>query len=190
MSAIYYSSKSYEADNDTMEIPPQSMYIQKGTGKKKEVYAFDGVTKVGHSGSVQIEDDSSNAKGSKYTNNAKLQGTEVTVECLMSEVYTTKTKFADKKLNSNRPTSALKVLYKLKDDRKKLTVVTKYRTYKDMLIKSISVEESSENPYGWTGEVVFHEVLTSAGKSTNSNTSQNPTDDTRIPSLGAQSLYK
>ena len=71
----------------TFNTPPQPVYIY-DAGRGMTFY-FDGVIKVDHSVQLKIEDDPSNVKNG-YVNSAKNEADEVTLDVVMSKVYTTK----------------------------------------------------------------------------------------------------
>ena len=172
LSVVY--KKSAGAADDTpapkdFPAPPQSVAIYDPATKKS--YWFDGVIKLQHTGTLKLEEDLSEKKAyekTKYVNNAKVEPDKVTLNVIMSDVYTdendltvtVKTGKNGKKTSTGetRSTAAVKVLHALKDDRTKLMVITPQYIYSDMLLSGMSINQDEENPYGWEGQLTFQKV--------------------------------
>lgn len=142
-----------------MHISQQPAYIY--DVDKRATYVFDGVVKIQHAQTLKIEDDPSSKKGKNYINNAQNEPDEITLDVVMSNVYSEQSDITGQ--NSDRAKGALATLMELKKARRKVQVVTYYATYSNMLLKSISVVQDDTNHYGWTGQLTFHESVASKG---------------------------
>lgn len=164
-------------------ISPQPLYIF-DTDKKRQLL-FDGVIKTEHTLSLKIEDDPSNIKdGSAYVNNAKNDPNEVTIEVMMSNVYTSQNDLAGK--TENRTKNAYEVLQELKTSRRKCEVVTSIMTYKNMLLKTVQVLQDENTPFGWSATLTFREAPTNTGaknKTQSTSCVDDGTTNGRTPSV-------
>lgn len=142
-----------------MHISQQPAYIY--DVDKRATYVFDGVVKIQHAQTLKIEDDPSSKKGKNYINNAQNEPDEITLDVVMSNVYSEQSDITGP--NSDRAKGALATLMELKKARRKVQVVTYYATYSNMLLKSISVVQDDTNHYGWTGQLTFHESVAAKG---------------------------
>ena len=116
------------------DISPQPMYVY--DKKKKHKLQFDGVLKIEHTVALKIEDDPANAKaGDGFVNNAKNEANEVAFDVVMSPVYTTKNDLAGS--SGDRSKNAYTTLLEIKNNRRTVQVITKLKTYSNMLIKSM-----------------------------------------------------
>ena len=141
-----------------MNRPPQTVYV--GHGDK--VYWFDAIIKAQHTSSLKIEDDPSNAKGDKYTNNATLEPKELALDISMSDCIST---IDDLTIGSNsRSVNAYQKLLELQKSRVMLGVSTRLFSYTRMLIKSIIAVEDNTNPEGLTASITFREIMEPAAK--------------------------
>ena len=150
-------------------VPPQTVAIYDSSTKK--AYAFDGVIKLQHTGTLKMEEDLSEKKAyekNQYLNNAKVEPDKVTLNVIMSDVYTDENDLTStvkvgkngKKTSSGetRSTAAMKVLHTLKDDRARLVVITPQYIYSDMLLSGLSISQNEDNPYGWEGQITFQKA--------------------------------
>lgn len=133
--------------------------------KTKEVYAFDGVLKVQYNMANSIEDDSTKSDDAKFTNNAKLSPTEISVDFIMSEVHNTVSALTPTTDSGSRCSDTLLNLNKIKDERHILEVSTSIATIKNMLVKSVTVTQDDTGPLNLTGTIVLHERLEIKDKS-------------------------
>lgn len=159
-----------------LNISPQPLYIFDSGANKKLL--FDGVMKMEHTLSLKIEDDPSNIKkenGASYVNNAKNDPNEITIEVMMSDVYTARNDLSG--TTSKRTKNAFEVLQELKTSRRKVEVVTSIMTYKDMLLKTVQVLQDENTPFGWTGSLTFREAPEANASAKNTVQSTKCVDD-------------
>ena len=166
-------SKKKEKSGIT-NVPPQTCCIyDKDTNK---VYLFDGVIKIQHQLTNKLEEEPSKNK-EMYVNNAKGEPDKVTLEVMMSDVYTGKSALDQAigmnsaqasaknhtksylKTENSRSANALAVLKALKEKRNKLAVITPQIVYTDMLIASIVSNQDETCPFGWSGQIVFQRAF-------------------------------
>jgi len=181
-------------------IPPQSVCIYDQDDKK--TYSFDGVLKIQHDLSLKIEEDPSKKK-ELYVNNARNEPDKVSLDVMMSDVYSgggtlmeyiglekqkTKSlsvfKGTTKETRSAKAASALQAL---KESRHMLTVMTQHLVYKDMLLQGVTITQDDATPFGWQGQLTFQEKYEVQQK--NDKTSSVRTvvgDDRPDPSVAAQ----
>lgn len=161
-------------DDSKFIVPPQSVCIYHQTTGK--LYMFDGVTKIQHHFATQISEEAkSDTKDTdKWVNNAKNDPDKVTLDVVMSDVYTDDGNMtlstgwdlpaqqdaynASKNAiisDFTRSGNAVKVLHRLKEAREKVTVITPQYVHVDMLIAGITVSQDSNCPCGWIGSIDF-----------------------------------
>lgn len=143
-----------------LNTPPQIMYLY--DPETKSSYYFDGVTSLEHSLTVKVEDDPKNAKKETHINNAKVEPNKLTISAMMSNLYTTEGALPGKK--KNRAQNALDVLDRIRNDRKKLDVITSMRTYKEMLIESIAIKQDDSNVEGWEAQISLKQFMAAPKK--------------------------
>lgn len=165
---------------ERFDVPPQSCCIyDQDTGK---TYLFDGVMSVQHALSMKIEEEPSKYKD-QYVNNARNEPDKVTLSVAMSDVYSgggdiidasgwdsdsQKTAFyntKDKLLSRiggseswSRSELAFYTLHRLKEDRKKLALITPQFVYVDMIIANLTVTWDEKCTYGWNGQLVLQKA--------------------------------
>lgn len=159
---------------------------------KKKKLKFDGVFKLSTTSSVTIDEEK--GTGSGYTNKAKNAPTEISMECTISELYLSNGANAltngENTKGKQRPKKALKYLLDLKTSRRLVEVKTGYVNYKNMLLKSIEVEQSPEMQYQIHMNLTFHEVIKSSTKKSSSKETPTSEDDTHTPSNWSNLVYK
>lgn len=173
-------------------VPPQSVCIYDQTDES--VYLFDGVTKIQHSLTMDIQEEPDDKKKSKYLNNARNNPDKLTIDVVMSDVYTgegaivtkasdlssQQTKAGDaasKVLGSpvsaksswTRSEAAANTLHWLKEQRRYVSVITPQYVHVDMIISSVTINQDDNFPCGWEGQIVFqHAFEKEVKKPTNS----------------------
>lgn len=171
------------------EVDPQPVYIWEPLAN--EFWVFDGVIKVEHNVSLKIEDDPDAIKRDKnatgYYNNARNEGNEISIEAIMSPVYTTQNALAGYD-GGDRSTNAYTKMLNIKVNRTPVGVITTLKAYMNMLIKSIQVLQDDTNPYGMTVQIVFHEIIMQTGSASTNSTQassvkDNGTSGGRTPSV-------
>lgn len=164
---------------DDFVSPPKACYIYDTDLNK--YYYFDGVVKSSHALALKIEEEVQKNK-EQYINNAKNEPNKLTMDVVMSDVYTDRSDLTD--TQEVRSVSAFEVLNELKRSRRKVKVITTLMTYNEMLLGSISVEQNEDLQYGWAGQLTFQEPYESTQKkdSTASSVKDNGTTETRTPS--------
>ncbi len=151
---------------------------------KGKTYVFDGVVKIQHALSLKMEEDTSSKKGKDIVNNAQNEPDEVTMEVVMSNVYSTQSDITQS--NDDRAKGALATLMELKKARRKVQVITYYATYNNMLLQGIAISQDESNHFGWTGELTFKEVTSSSSGSATSTAGTSKVTTTsggRTPSI-------
>ena len=170
------SSSETESEEPPIEfaVPPQSVCIyHQSTGK---IYMFDGVTKIQHVFAVKLEE---NAKADtkdkdKVVNNATNEPDKLTLDVVMSDVYTDNNNMtiangwdADQQSTSysktkdsvisdfTRSGNAAYVLRRLKEERSKLSVITPQYVHVDMILSNVTITQDDECPFGWVGQIEF-----------------------------------
>jgi len=160
------------------KVPPQSVCIYDQTSKK--VYSFDGVMKIQHNLTLDIQEEPDNKK-KEYVNNAKNQPDKLTLDIVMSDVYTgggttvkkatkltsaqntavnkTKKSIQRESSGKTRSETAFYVLHWLKEQRRKLSVITPQYVYTDMILASVTVNQDDSNTFGWDGQLVFQKAF-------------------------------
>ena len=189
------NSGSSGTNEPGFKVPPQSTCIY--DQKTKAVYLFDGVTKIQHSISVDIQEKPESDKN-KYVNNAKNEPDKVTLDVVMSDVYSgggsifnhtkmskkmktawnaTKNQMTARESKSamSRSEKAYYTLHWLKEQRHKVSVITPQFIYVNMIVASFTVNQDDACPFGWEGQMVLQEAFESAASKRNA--SQQKTED-------------
>ena len=152
-----------------LSVPPQSCCIY----CEGQIYMFDGVIRIQHNISTKIEEEP-NAEKYSYVNNALNEPDKLTLDVMMSDVYTGGGPMVSQPAHkaeqstvlsvaagngitteNSRSANAYGILKQMKEDRKYVAVVTPQFVYCDMLITSIVANQDESCPYGWSGQVVF-----------------------------------
>lgn len=171
-------------DNEVMTVPPQSVCIyDNSTGK---TYLFDGVLKIQHQLTMKIEEEPSKKKD-EYVNNARNEPDKVTIEVVMSDVYSGGGAFSNSaglsneqsaarnatknsvSIEDSRSANAFAVLHALKEARQKLAVITPQFVYVNMIIASVTTNQDDSCPYGWMGQIVFQRAYEQKKKQENNS---------------------
>lgn len=154
-----FSQSGIYAGSDEFPAPPQTIYVFDTDLNK--TYVFDGVVKMSHDLTLKMEEEPDEKKAANFTNNARNEPNKVTIEVIMSDVYTTRNDLTNR--NEVRSKSAMEVLAELKQSRRKVQVVTTLLTYNNMLLAGISVtQDDSTTHHGWQGQLTFAECYESA----------------------------
>lgn len=167
-------------------VPPQSVCIYDQSDGA--VYMFDGVTKVQHTLALDIQEEPDSKKKDEFVNNARNQPDKLSLDIVMSDVYTgggdiiTKQSIAKDKfkeaINSipgsliqqemknpwTRSASAFYTLHWLKEQRRKLTVITPQYVHVNMILGNITVNHEDSCPFGWEGQIVFQKAYETVKK--------------------------
>jgi len=190
------SSGSKPKKEEGFAVPPQSVCIYDQSDKS--TYMFDGVTKVQHVLALDIQEEPDKKK-KDYVNNAKNEPDKLTIDVLMSDVYSGKGSIITKaqklknvqkdvKKSWTRSATAFNTLHWLKEERRKLTVITPQFVYTDMILSNVTVNHDDACPFGWEGQLTFQHAY-KAKKATKKATKDNGTENKRIdPSVIAQTL--
>lgn len=179
------SAATQKKKQDAMSVPPQTCCLyDPGSGK---VYMFDGVVRIQHQNSVKLEEEP-NAEKYTYVNNALNEPDKVTLDVIMSDVYTGTSaldsapsvksdqeralnagKGAGLVVETSRSANAFGVLKELKESRQYLEVVTPQHVYVEMMITSIVANQDESCPYGWSGQITFQSKYTPINAGYNAN---------------------
>lgn len=167
-------------NEDILVVPPQSVCIYDETDGS--IYFFDGVIKITHTLAMDIQEEPDAQKKNKYVNNAKNEPDKLTLDIVMSDVYSgngpivdNSGSFTDKqraaynatenslmKRNTQEPwtrsENAFHTLHWLKEERRKLAVITPQYVHTDMIISSFTCVQDENSPFGWEGQLVFQQA--------------------------------
>ena len=177
-------------------IPPQDVCIF--DQEESKVYTFDGVLKIQQSMTLKIEEDPSKKK-ELYVNNARNEPDKVTLDVMMSDVYSGTSTLTvhtgsdatqqaamsafDGTQESTRSGRAVAVLHMLKEARRMLTVITPQYVYTDMLLQGVTISQDDATPFGWEGQLTFQEKYeTTQQKDNTSSKASNSNVEKRTPS--------
>jgi hypothetical protein len=142
-------------------------------------YSFDGVTSISHTLSLKLATDADEAAGSDYVNNARNEPDTVTLSVVASDASVPVIGWSRQMMTT---------LASIKKNRYLCQVVTSLRTYSNMLLTSLNIQQDENCPDGWTGTLTF----TQAEKPATVSVSHN--DYASAPSSGgaakAQSVGK
>lgn len=152
-SAYVVSNPKTQTGSNVPMLPVDQIFLIYDPDKNHTLI-FDGVIRIQHAHSVEIKD-SSDSNSASYTNSAKVQPNEITVDVAMSNVHTATGDLPG--TSGDRIRNAFAVLTELKEGRRLLQCVTSLATYRNMLLKSIAITQDDTATEGWTGSLVFHE---------------------------------
>ena len=192
-------------NEDILVVPPQNVCIYDESDGA--IYFFDGVIKINHTLSMDIQEEPDSQKKKKYVNNAKNEPDKLTLDIVMSDVYTgngpivdNAGSFTDKqraafnategsliKRNAQDPwtrsENAFYTLHWLKEERRKLAVITPQFVHTDMIISSFTCNQDENCPFGWEGQLVFQEAYEKEPVKQKSTRGDGTGSDTGDPSL-------
>ncbi len=178
--------------DSVFEVPPQSVCIYDET--TGGVYLFDGVVKIQHTMSVKLEEEPDKKK-EEYVNNARNEPDKVTLDVVMSDVYSSGgTKARESSLNaaqsrafnaaqkalidsrSSRSTLVYQVFHWLKEQRRRLTLITPQYIYVNMIITGMTVTQDDSCPFGWQGQITLQSAYQSSAQQQNKTGTGKPTE--------------
>ena len=125
-------------------------------------YTFDGVTSISHALSLRVSTDSDSSETSDYVNHAKNEPDVLTLSVVASDANVPVIGWSRQTLTS---------LAQIKENRMLCKVYTSLRTYDNMLLSSISVQQDDSCPDGWVGTLTFTHVNPPEGSSVNTYSS-------------------
>lgn len=182
------ASKSPSLTQKKFPAPPQSICVINQS--VKEFYTFDGVIEVKHSFSSRFDECPSDYRD-EYVNGARNEPDKISLDVMMSDVYTNQTdltkgvpvdsrhssarKNAKKHVtegdSTSRSSNALEKLYMLKTKRLKLTIITPQHVYLDMVLGAVTVKQDEKTPFGWEAQLDFQHYLELKPEKTSSSSS-------------------
>ena len=109
-------------------------------------YSFDGVTSISHALSLKVATDSDSDEDGDYVNHAKNEPDVLTLSVVASDANTAVIGWSRQTMTS---------LCQIKEMRLLCRVVTSLRTYENMLLTALSVQQDENCPEGWTGTLTF-----------------------------------
>ena len=195
--SIEYAGNSQQeprtgSSKNRFEVPPQCACIYDQTSGG--VYLFDGVLKIQHNISVKLEEEPEKKKD-EYVNNARNEPDKVVLDVRMSDVYyggsstadaTRLNEYQTQALNAakkalidstkTRSTSIYQTLHWLKEQRRKLTLITTHYVYVEMIITSLTVNQDETSPCGWEGQITFQSAYKTKEQQKNQSSGK-PTDN-------------
>ena len=116
-------------------------------------YTFDGVTSVSHSLNLKVATDGDSQAGTDWVNNARNEPDVVTLSVAASDTHVPMAGWSRQTFAS---------LAQVKEYRLLCQVYTGLRTYDNMLLTALSVQQDETCPDGWVGTLTF----TRAGEGT------------------------
>lgn len=109
-------------------------------------YSFDGVTSIAHALNLKLATDSDSEEDGDYINHAKNEPDVLTLSVVASDANAAVIGWSRQTLAS---------LCQIKEKRFLCKVVTSLRTYDDMLLTALAVQQDDTCPDGWTGTLTF-----------------------------------
>ncbi len=109
-------------------------------------YTFDGVTAISHALTLKVSTDSDSSEGSDYVNNARNEPDVITLSVVASDTAVAVSGWSRQTMTS---------LSQIKEMRLLCQVVTSLRTYDNMLLMALSVQQDDTCPDGWIGTLTF-----------------------------------
>ena len=170
--------ESEEAASNPGELAPPPTGVCIYDPSDGAIYTFDGVVKINHALSMDLQEEPEGEKKAKYVNNAKNEPDKLTIDVMMSDVYTGGTLLDMGGYMSAQQSSALDAarnavttqgftrsavffhaLHWLKEQRRKLAVITPQYVHVDMIIASVTVSQDENSPFGWEGQIGFQHAF-------------------------------
>ena len=158
-------------------MPTSTAYILvKKAGYK---YSFDGVPSISHALSLKVSTDSDTSEDADYVNNARNEPDVVTLSVVASDTNVPVIGWSRQTLTS---------LVQIKEMRLLCKVVTNLRTYDNMLLTDLAVQQDETCPDGWTGTLTFTHTDQPAKKTKTENNSstQSSSGSAAARSVGKQ----
>ena len=195
------------SQSEQMLTPPQSVCLY--DHENGHVYLFDGVTKVQHNLSVDIQEEPSKKK-EQYVNSARNQPDKVTLDVVMSDVFSgtgaiyddapsftsaqkkafewTREVLLPPYMNSktwSRSQNAFYTMHYLKYERRKLSVITPHYVYTDMIIASVTGTYDDTCPYGLIMQIELQGAYEVTTKKNNTSSTSQSTEEQRVAAFVA-----
>ena len=142
-------------------------------------YSFDGVTAISHALSLKVATDSESSDGSDYVNNARNEPDVITLSIVASDTNVAVSGWSRQTLTT---------LAQIKEYRLLCQVVTSLRSYDNMLLTALSVQQDDTCPDGWIGTLTFTQTESSASQAKSEDYSSSPTStgSSAAQSVGTQ----
>ena len=113
-------------------------------------YTFDGVTALSHALTLKVSADSeSTDENADLVNHARNEPDVLTLSVVASDAHTAVSDWSRQTMDS---------LVQIKEQRLLCKVFTSLRTYDNMLLTALSVQQDDTTPDGWTGTLTFTQV--------------------------------
>ena len=126
-------------------------------------YSFDGVISMSHALSLKVSTDSDSSDSGDYVNHARNEPDVVTLSVAASDANVPVVGWSRQTMDS---------LAQIKEQRLLCRVVTALRSYDNMLLTSLDVQQDESCPDGWIGTLTFtHTEPDPAGKSEDNSSS-------------------
>lgn len=184
-------------------VPPQSVCIY--DEKNNAIYTFDGVLKIQHNLSMDLQEEPEAKKKEKYVNNAKNEPDKLSLDVVMSDVYSVGGTDFDMEgfissaqenvlanagkavmVEETRSSVMFAALHWLKEQRNKLSVITPQYVYTEMILDSVTVNQDDTCPYGWNGQITFQHAFEPKKEKAEATTGGKETDGVPTPSFISQ----
>ena len=109
-------------------------------------YSFDGVTSISHALSLKVSTDDESSEDSDYVNHARNEPDVLTLSVVASDTNVPVLGWSRQTLTS---------LVQIKELRLLCQVFTSLRTYDNMLLSAMAIQQDETCPDGWTGTLTF-----------------------------------
>lgn len=203
-------SEEAQVNGEILLAPPQGVCIYDPSDGA--IYLFDGVVKINHTLSMDLQEEPEGEKKAKYVNNAKNEPDKVTLDIVMSDVYSgggsiidnagsftqeqrtafdqTESSLIKRDPNDywSRSENAYYTLHWLKEERRKLVVITPQFVYTEMIIASLTVNRDENCPFGWEGQIVFQHAFEPKEVKKKTTKGGRTGDDNKDVTVSAQAL--
>ncbi len=114
-----------------------------------QTYSFDGVTSISHALSLSVSTDSDAEEDADYLNHARNEPDILTLSVVVSDAHVPVVGWSRQMLT---------VLCQIKEYRLLCSVYTSLRSYDNMLLSALSVQQDDTCPDGWIGTLTFTHV--------------------------------
>ena len=112
-------------------------------------YSFDGVTSISHALTLNVAEDRESSEDEDYVNHARNEPDVLTLSVVASDANVPVTGWSRQTMTS---------LAQIKELRLLCQVVTSLRSYDNMLLTSLAVQQDETCPDGWIGTLTFTRV--------------------------------
>ena len=148
-------------------------------------YFFDGFMKINHSRSTNITTNPVET-GASIADHAYIEPAKVTMSIIVSDVHSSIVSNQFEGASKSRHVNAWNLLKQLQEDRIPCSVLTKLGLYNNMLIQSLSAEDTSETPNSLLAEVVLQEIPIARVRTVKISAADQTTLETQMANIQAE----